>query len=113
MLEQETMRRLMLAYDSGPFVAKDFKDDAKRIVLIARLIDRWLSNSDTNLRLMVNHVVIIENVFGETGIYAIYEYISNFPECIAPLKSVLYFMGRIDQPSMYDVDLFEALEELD
>ena len=113
MLEQETMRRLILAYDNGPFVAKDFKDDANRIVLIARLIDRWLTNADSNLRLLVNHVVIVENVFGETGIYAIYEYMSNFPDCIAPLKSILYFMGRINQPAIYDVDLFEALGALE
>lgn len=112
MLSEETMRRLVMAYEDGPFISKDFKADAKRIVLIARLIDKWLNEGDTNFQLIVNHIVIIENVFSETGMYAIYEYIANFPECVPALMAILYYMGRITKPSIYDTDLYKILEEL-
>ena len=114
MLSDETMRRLMLAYDTGHlFDSSEFVADAGRIVLIAKLIDRWLMSNDSNLRLIINHVIIIENTFGETGLYALYEYIGQFKECVPSLMAILFYMGKIRRPSVYDVALLEKLEELD
>lgn len=112
MLTDETMRRLVIAYENGPIVSRDFKADAKRIVLVARLIDKWLNEGNTNFMLMVNHVRIIENVFGETGMFAVYEYISNFPNCVPSLASILYYMGKIGKPAIYDTDLYDILTEI-
>lgn len=103
----------MQAYNTGHlFDSNEFQEDAHRIVLVAKLIDRWLTGKLCNYRLLVNHIVIIENTFGETGIYALYEYISNFPKCVPSLLAVLYFMNRISKPSVYDESLLNVLEEL-
>ena len=114
MLSTETMNRLMLAYNTGHlFDSDEFQEDAQRIVLVAKLIDRWLAGKLCNYRLIVNHIVIIENTFGETGVFALYEYISNFQKCIPSLLAVLYFMNRIHEPAIYDIDLLKELEALD
>lgn len=113
MLSDETMRRLMLAYDTGHlFDSSEFVIDAGRIVLIAKLIDRWMASNESNLRLLINHIIIIENTFGETGLYALYEYIGQFKECVPALLSVLFYMGKISRPSVYDVELLNKLEEM-
>lgn len=113
MLPDETMNRLMLSYKTGHlFDSVEFVEDAQRIVLIAKLIDKWLKNGDTNFRLMLNHITIIENTFGEVGFYALYEYIDQFRECVPSLLSVLFYMGKISRPSIYDVALLERLNEL-
>lgn len=114
MLKEETMRRLVLAYTTGHlFDDVEFTTDAQRIVLVAKLIDKWIYNKDTNYRLLINHITIIENTFGETGLYAMYEYIGQYPECIEPMLSALLFMGKIPTPSLYDVELLQKLRELD
>lgn len=114
MLSEETMKRLMIAYDAGPmFNVDDFTEDAQRIVLVAKLIDKWILNKETNLRLMVNHVTIIINTFGDTGLYALYEYIDSFKECIPCVLTILYFMKKIDRPAIYDTVLLTELQNLD
>jgi hypothetical protein len=106
--------RLYTAYDRGHIINNDeFISDASRIVLVSRLLSKWVELKESNLRLMVNHIIIINNIFGETGLYTLYEYVSNFRECIPALLTTLYFMGTIDKPAYLDSDLLLALNNLE
>lgn len=114
MISQESTMRLYTAYDRGAIINNDeFISDATRIVLVSRLLDKWVTTRESNLRLMVNHIIIISNMFGETGLYTLYEYISNFRECIPALLTILYFMGTIDKPAYLDIELYDALLNLE
>ena len=111
MLNSETMKRLYIAYDrGGPLINnEEFVSDASRIVLVSRLIGKWVETKDTNLRLIINHIVIIENVFGDVGLYALYEYIGNYKECVYSMLTVLYYMNKVPKPVFVDYELLDSL----
>lgn len=113
MISHETMIRLYNNYNIGiPFTYDEFVEDSKRIVLVARLLDRWINNKQVSAHLLVNHVTIIKNVFSEIGLMALYEYISNFPELKSSALALFYFMGIIKTPAVYDTDFFTHLCEV-
>lgn len=43
---------------------KEFEEDLNRISCIQRLFTRYLTNKDLNERLVINHLIILFNVFG-------------------------------------------------
>ena len=114
MIAEESIRRLYSAYDKGFIINNaEFMSDAARIVLTARLLSKWVDNGAAPLRLLINHITIIRNVFGEEGMYALYEYIANFQDCVPPLLTILFFMGLIERPSIADSVLLETLAEME
>jgi hypothetical protein len=44
--------------------AEEFYDDLKRFTYLARLISRYQQTGDTSERLILNHMIVIFNVFG-------------------------------------------------
>ena len=114
MIAEESMRRLYSAYDQGFIINNDeFMSDAARIVLTTRLLSKWVDNGTTPLRLLVNHITLIRNVFGEEGMYALYEYVANFPDCVPPLLTILHYMGLIGKPAFIEYDLMLELDRMD
>ena len=43
---------------------KEFEDDLKRLRYIKRLIGRYKATGDIKERLIINHIVVLYNVFG-------------------------------------------------
>jgi hypothetical protein len=113
MISIETKTRLLDAYtQNNAFNKEDFLNDVNRIVSIAKIIDKWLKNGDCNYRLLLNHLIIIHNVFGDTGLFALYEYIEEHKECIPSIYATLYFLNKINKPAIYDTDLYQKFLEL-
>lgn len=107
--------RLYTSYiGSGDIINNDeFISDATRIVLATRILGKWVDNQQAPLRLLLNHIIIIDNTFGEEGMYALYEYVDNFKDYIPALLTVLYFMGKVGKPAFVDYDLLNELNALD
>ena len=106
MLSESTKNRLLESYAQyNSFTSDEFLSDANRIVLIAKIIDKWNLKGECNYRLLLNHAIIIKNSFGETGLYALYEYADNFKTLIPAVTSICYYLGYINPPALYDVDL--------
>ena len=114
-LNEQTMMRLYTSYiGSGDIINNDeFISDATRIVLATRILGKWVDNQQAPLRLLLNHIIIIDNTFGEEGMYALYEYVDNFKDCVPALLTVLYFMGKVVKPAFVDYDLLNELNTLD
>ena len=107
MLSDTTKDRLLQHYRfQDTFNTEEFSSDANRIVLIAKIIDKWNKKGECNYRLLLNHCIIINNSFGSTGLYALYEYADNFKELIPAVSSLCFYLGFIDKPAIYDVDLY-------
>lgn len=51
--------------------ADEFKEDLKRFKYVKRLLNRYLEGGELPLRLILNHLIIIFNVFGVEGALAI------------------------------------------
>ena len=113
MLSEYTKSRLLESYSqTKSFTTDEFISDANRIVLIAKIIDKWLLKGECNYRLLLNHVIIIKNTFGATGLYALYEYADNFKPLIPAVTSICYYLGYISRPAIYDVELVAKFNEL-
>tara|TARA_R100000234_G_scaffold114859_1_gene90337 strand:- start:298 stop:693 length:396 start_codon:yes stop_codon:yes gene_type:complete len=54
------------AYEKPNYVLSEFKDDLKRINYLKRLFRRYRKQSDIKERLVLNHLIVLTNVFGPT-----------------------------------------------
>lgn len=54
-------------YDTPNCVMSEFHEDYSRIYLIKKLFTKYLNNAELNARLILNHIVIVYNVFGSEG----------------------------------------------
>lgn len=52
------------AYDKPNVVMSEFEEDISRIKYIKRLIKRYKINGELKERLILNHIIILANVFG-------------------------------------------------
>ena len=52
-------------YDNPPFVdEQEFLDDMKRFRYLKRLFRKYDTSRDLKMRLIINHLIILSNVFG-------------------------------------------------
>ena len=51
-------------YDNPNCVMSEFEDDLKRLKYIRRLIKRYQVTGDLKERLILNHIIVLSNVFG-------------------------------------------------
>ena len=51
-------------YDTPNCVTSEFQEDFNRIFLVKKLFTKYLNSGELNVRLILNHIVIIYNVFG-------------------------------------------------
>lgn len=54
----------MKSYDSPNTILSEFEEDLKRIKYVKRLIKRYKSTGELKERLILNHLIILSNVFG-------------------------------------------------
>lgn len=54
----------MKCYDSPNCIMSEFEEDLKRIKYVKRLIKRYKTNGELKERLILNHIIILSNVFG-------------------------------------------------
>lgn len=54
----------MKAYDSPNTILSEFEEDLKRIKYVKRLIKRYKTTGELKERLILNHLIILSNVFG-------------------------------------------------
>ena len=94
---------------------KEFQDDLKRFKYIKRLLRKYYDTGILKERLLLNHLTVLNNVFGTTAsttllLYKIQE------EYWPALKSFLIFLNSISSEELdhvnYDVDVLDVLEEL-
>lgn len=54
----------MKAYESPTCILSEFEEDLKRIKYVKRLIKRYKTTGELKERLILNHLIILSNVFG-------------------------------------------------
>ena len=94
---------------------KEFQDDMKRFKYIKRLLRKYYDTGVLKERLILNHLTVLNNVFGATAcatllVFKIQE------ECWPALKSFLLFLNTITEDELSHIELdelvLEVLEEL-
>ena len=63
--EENFLIEAMHAYDNTQCVAlSEFEEDLKRFTYLKKLFQRYHDNSDLKERLILNHIIVLHNLFG-------------------------------------------------
>ena len=74
---------------------QDFEDDLKRIKYVKRLLKRYKNTGVLKTHLILNHLTVLFNVFGEASVPLLFY---NLEEDLWPaIKSFLMFLNRIPE----------------
>src|ERR1700692_980070 len=82
-------------YYSNPscFDIEEFNDDLNRVKYIKRLINKYKEGGELKERLILNHIIILYNVFGPTATTRILFYrLKKFKEVLKPFLEFLGYM---------------------
>jgi len=86
----------------------ELEDDLKRFKYLKRLFNRYEKTGDPNERLIINHLILLYNVFGNATTKMLFfkleeNYWSN-------LKTFLVFLDRIPEEVVYSANLPKNIE---
>ncbi len=80
------------AYDKPNCIMSEFEEDIKRFDYLKRLIYRYREYNDLQERLMINHIIILSNVFGPDCVVRMLFY--RLDETSYPIiKTILVFLN--------------------
>ena len=96
-------------YDNPQSVTReDFESDLKRIRYVKRLLKRYRNNGELKVHLILNHLIILFNVFNEATVPLLFY---NLDEELWPaIKSFLIFLNRVHENPKTKVHDIEADE---
>ena len=94
-------------YDNSQCYSIDeFNDDLKRFLYLKKLFSRYKNELDLKENLIVNHLVIIYNIFGENATNMLFFKIDE--EYWESLITFLVFLGRMpEELPQYNIKLSE------
>ena len=83
-------------YENPQSVTKeDFFDDLKRFKLIKKLLKKYVIDSKLNAKLLINHFLILYNVFGEATTPLLFYKIES--EYWTLIKTSIIYLGRFPE----------------
>lgn len=80
------------AYDKPHIITSEFEEDLKRLKYVKRLLRKYRQTGDFKERLILNHVIILSNVFGvEATVNMLFFKVD--PDDYPLLKTILIFLN--------------------
>jgi hypothetical protein len=88
-------------YDNPQAVTQeDFFEDLSRFKYIKKLLRRYTKSGDLKTSLLINHFIIVFNIFNEAALPLLFFKIEK--ELWSPLKTFLVFLNRVpDYPKTF------------
>ena len=94
---------------------KEFEDDLKRFKYIKRLLRKYYDTGILKERLLLNHIIVLNNVFGPDACATLLLYKIQ-PEYWPVLKSFLLYLNIMRDEELKDINkddfVFEILRKL-
>jgi hypothetical protein len=81
---------------------KEFHDDMKRFKYIKRLLRKYTEHGVLKERLLLNHIIVLNNVFGADACSTLL-FFKIEPEYWPHLKSFMNFLGILPEKELPDV----------
>lgn len=100
-------------YERGFFVSQEeFDEDLRRIKYIRKLITRYLKNDDLKERLILNHIIILNNCFGPEALNKIlYFKLKDYMKYVKPFLILLNilpdYIHNVGDEKLVQTDLIE------
>tara|TARA_B100001939_G_C16473482_1_gene418276 strand:+ start:170 stop:526 length:357 start_codon:yes stop_codon:yes gene_type:complete len=88
---------------------EDFEEDLKRFKYIKRLLRRYETTGDFKVHLILNHIIILYNAFGDAATPLLFLKIDATHWSI--LKAFMFFLDRLPTSLNTDIDQ-ECLRQL-
>jgi len=85
---------------------EDFEEDMKRFKYLKRLLRKYLKGGELRTHLILNHIIILFNVFGDATIPLMMYKLEM--EYWSPLKTFLVFIDRypeFNDGSLHEIDI--------
>ena len=82
---------------------KEFEDDLKRFKYIKRLLRKYHDTGILKERLLLNHLIVLHNLFGTTACVTLLLYKIQ-KEYWSVLKSFLIFLNSITEEELSDIE---------
>lgn len=81
-------------YDGPQLIQSEFEEDIKRVAYIKRLLKKYRENGDCKERLILNHIIILGNVFGPEATTNML-FFKVYKEDYHVLKTFLLYLGYL------------------
>jgi len=99
-------------YHNPKFIdAEEFQEDLKRFKYIKRLLNRYFETGKLSERLILNHLIVVFNVFGIEAGLNILELKLNDKHWPV-IKPFLLFLKTVDKDALADIETDSAVEEV-
>jgi hypothetical protein len=103
-------------YDNPQAATKeDFYEDLRRFKYIKRLLKKYHKGSEVKLNLLLNHIIIVYNVFGDAAPLLLFYKMER--EYWSDIKTIMIFLNRypeMDTDSLRRIEINKPfLEELE
>lgn len=73
----------------------EFEEDLKRFLYLKKLLSRYKKNDDLKERLILNHIIVLYNVFGDATLNILFHKIDK--ECWDTLITFLVYLDRMPE----------------
>lgn len=73
----------------------EFEEDMKRFQYLRKLFGRYRSDGELKERLILNHLIVLYNVFGPIGTNMLFMRLHEFHEYLKPFVEYLNFMPQV------------------
>ena len=98
------------AYDKPQIIQSEFEDDLKRIKYVKRLLRKYRQTGEFKERLILNHVIILSNVFGvEATVNMLFFKVDN--EDYPLLKTILIFLNYLPKKLTVSFNKYHIRQE--
>ena len=91
-------------YDSPGAGKEEFEDDMKRFKYLKRLFRKYDTSKEFKARLIINHIIILANVFGIDAASTLL-FFKIDKEHWSLLKTILIFLNYMPENEMVDVQI--------
>ena len=99
-------------YDNRGAGKEEFEDDLKRFKYIKRLFRKYDTSKEFKSRLIINHVIILSNVFGVDAATTLL-FFKIDKEHWSILKTILIFLNYMPEDELIDIEIDQnVMEEL-
>jgi len=92
---------------------EEFHEDLDRVKYLKRLFKKYLNSGALRERLILNHLIILHNVFGQISVRLLFHKLEK--EIHSPLKTFLIYLNylpdRIPEVDLVDIPIDQKIAE--
>ena len=73
----------------------EFEEDLKKFLYLKKLLSRYKNNGELRERLILNHIIVLYNIFGDAATKMLFHKIDQ--NCWGALVTFLVYLGRMPE----------------